>query len=160
MSDNGISLGEHRYGQRKSCGYEECTRVPLVIVPPLGQEAAFGAPRLDHRLALNVDLAPTLADLAGVAPERPTDGLSLRPLLEDPKLAWDRAGLLELWAEEGDFPFAGLRYERWKYLRYVTGEQELYDLSADPYELDNLAAHPDQAAQLGDLAARLDAFPP
>jgi len=50
MSDNGLSLGEHRYGQHKSCGYEECIRVPIVIVPPASLAGSVAVPRVDDRL--------------------------------------------------------------------------------------------------------------
>ena len=158
MSDNGLSLGEHRVSEKKSCGYEECVRVPLIVVPPLGQEAAFDAPRTDARLLLNVDLAPTLAAMAGVTPDRPTDGINILPHLANPALAWRSEGLLELWTDEDRRSFRGLRADEWKYLRYGNGEQELYDLASDPYELDNLAGRPEYAVLLAQLSARLDAL--
>jgi N-acetylglucosamine-6-sulfatase len=154
-SDNGISLGEHRYGGHKSCGYEECVRVPLVIAPPPSRAAQFGAPRTDHRLVLNIDIAPTIADLAGVSPDRPLDGHSIMSGLRDPQAALRTEGMLELWADDQETAFRGLRTERWKYLRYENGEQELYDLESDPYELQNLAANSDHAPLLADLSARL-----
>jgi N-acetylglucosamine-6-sulfatase len=154
MSDNGLSLGEHRYSEKKTCVYEECVRVPLVIVPPPGRAAEFGAPRTDGRLVLNIDLAPTFAELAGIAPGRAVDGLSLLPLLGDPQAPWHAEGGLELWSEEEQVHFVGLRADQWKYVRYEDGEQELYDLGQDPYELDNLAVRPDQAARLAELSAR------
>jgi len=52
--------------------------------------------------------------------------------------------------------FSGLRTGRWKYLRYDNGEQELYDLEADPYELQNLAGRPEMAPLIDDLHARLE----
>jgi len=154
MSDNGLSLGEHRYGEQKTCVYEECVRVPLVIVPPPGRAAEFGAPRTDRRLVLNIDLAPTFAELAGIAPGRAVDGVSLLSALGDPRAPWHAEGGLELWSEEEDIHFVGLRADQWKYVRYEDGEQELYDLGQDPYELDNLAGRPDQAAHLAELSAR------
>jgi N-acetylglucosamine-6-sulfatase len=156
MSDNGLSLGEHRYGQHKSCGYEECVRLPLVVVPPASQSAEFKAPRTDHSLVLNLDLAPTFAEIQGVRPEIAVDGRSLLPLLTDPAASWRRDAILELAAENDEVAFQGLRSDRWKYLRYDTGEQELYDLDIDPYELENLAARPESAATLADLTARLE----
>ena len=161
MSDNGFSLGEHRLAHSKACGYEECARVPLVIVPPPGRMAEFGAPRAEARLVLNIDLAPTLAELTGAAPDRAIDGLSLLPMLTAPESPWRTEGILEFWADEDDgqdVSFKGLRSGGWKYLRYVNGEQELYDLQADPYELDSLAADPAQARRLAELSARLDAL--
>jgi arylsulfatase A-like enzyme len=123
-------------------------------VPPLGRETEFGAPRSDTRLVLNIDLAPTIADLMGAAAARSVDGVSLLPALADPSAEWHTDGGLELWADDDETAFKGLRSGRWKYLRYDTGEEELYDLEADPYELDNLARDPDQAPRLAELSAR------
>jgi N-acetylglucosamine-6-sulfatase len=158
MSDNGISLGEHRYGAHKSCGYEECVRVPLVIVPPPARAAEFGPPRADGRLVLNIDIAPTLADLVGAVPDQPMDGVSLLPALRDQRAVVRTEGLLELSADDEETAFRGLRTDRWKYLRYDNGERELYDLQVDPHELDNLAAGSDHADVVADLSARLDAL--
>ena len=158
MSDNGLSLGEHRFAREKACGYEECVRVPLVVVPPPSRLAELGGPRTDPRLVLNIDLAPTFAELAGVVPDRAVDGRSILPLLADPAAAWRSEAVLELWADDDEMAFQGLRADGWKYLRYDNGEQELYDLGADPYELENLAAQPDRAARRAELAARLDAL--
>jgi N-acetylglucosamine-6-sulfatase len=160
MSDNGLSLGEHRYGLEKSCGYEECVRVPLVIVPPPGRAAEFGAPRADPRLVLNIDIAPTFAELAGATPDRALDGLSLVPALANPGSPWHTEALLELWSEGDNVSFKGLRAGSWKYVRYENGEQELYDLDSDPHELDNLAASPAHSGGLTELSARLDALAP
>jgi len=107
---------------------------------------------------LNVDLAPTLAEIAGAVPDRAADGVSLMPFLADPRSAWRTEGLLELWADGDDMAFQGLRVDGWKYLRYDNGEHELYDLESDPYELSNLAASPDHVARLDELAARLAAL--
>ena len=66
--------------------------------------------------------------------------------------------MLELWADDGEMSFRGLRGERCKYLRYDNREQQLYDLEADPYELESLAANPDHSTGLAELCARLDAL--
>ncbi len=158
MSDNGFSLGEHRLAEGKTCGYEECVRIPLVIAPPPGRMSEFGAPRIDQRLMLNIDLAPTLAELAGAVPDQVIDGVSIVPFLADPRSAWRTEGMLELWANDDDIAFQGVRVDGWKYLRYENGEQELYDLDADPFELSNLAASPDHMARLAELVARLEAL--
>lgn len=158
MSDNGLSLGEHRYDIHKSCGYEECVRVPLVAAPLPGRASEFSLPRTDARLVLNIDLAPTFAALAGARPDRPVDGQSLLPVLADAGSTWRAEAALELWTDHEEVSFQGLRVEGWKYLRYENGERELYDLERDPYELDNLAASPEQAARIAQFSARLDAL--
>lgn len=158
MSDNGLSLGEHRYGRHKSCGYEECIRLPLVIVPPASLAAAAGVPRVDGHVVANIDIAPTIVEALGIAPARPMDGLSLVPLITGAATEWRGEVGLELVSDDEQIGFQGLRGEGWKYLRYANGEQELYDLTTDPYELDNLAGRPEQADRLQELSARLDAL--
>jgi arylsulfatase A-like enzyme len=138
-SDNGLSMGEHRYGPHKSCGYEECVRIPLVIAPPPLLAAELRLPREDDRLVALMDLAPTFAEIAGIRAGHPVDGMSLLPLLDGKETAWRSALGLELWASASETSFQGIVTRDWKHLRYETGEEELYDLVNDPYELENLA---------------------
>src|SRR5213075_32643 len=108
----------------------------------------------------NVDLAPTIADLAGVAPTIPEDGESLVPLLDGTTSELNRSILLRcVPLPHGLHPPKcwAIRTYRWKYIETVqTGERELYDLSVDPYELDNLDGRPAYAETEADLARRLD----
>jgi len=148
-SDNGILHGEHRW-TKKEAPYEEAIRIPLV----LRWDAAGWTARTETALALNIDLAPTIADAAGV-PIPATDGESLLPVLDgrtDPR----RDFLIE--HLEGTNPvttYCAVRSARWKYVRYATGEEELYDLDADPFELENLAARPSEEETLTRLRTRL-----
>ena len=96
----------------------------------------------------NIDIAPTVLDLAGISPSSEIDGISMVPLLENPSSAWRKEILIEHWptvdgTEEGIgsiIPqFFGIRTSEWKYVEYETGETELYNLKSDPYELDNIA---------------------
>jgi N-acetylglucosamine-6-sulfatase len=149
-SDNGILHGEHRW-TKKEAPYEEAIRVPLV----LRWDAAGWKPRTESALALNIDLAPTIADAAGVATPS-TDGESLLPLLEGRSSTWRRDFLIE--HLEGTNPvttYCAVRSARWKYVRYATGEEELYDLDADPLELENLAARSSGKATLDGFRTRL-----
>jgi N-acetylglucosamine-6-sulfatase len=149
-SDNGILHGEHRW-RKKEAPYEEAIRVPLVL---RWDEAAW-SPRTEAALALNIDLAPTIADAAGVATPA-TDGQSLVPVLEDPGSAWRREFLIE--HLEGTNPvttYCAVRSARWKYVRYATGEEELYDLEADPFELENVASDASAGPTLTRLRERL-----
>ena len=151
-SDNGILHGEHRW-TKKEAPYEESIRVPLVV----RWDAAGWTPgtRLPGVLALNIDLAPTIADAAGV-PHPPTDGRSLLPVLGGDRTSWRSDFLIEHMEGTNPIPtFCAVRSERWTYVRYSTDEEELYDLVADPFELDNLAGVPAMRPVLDDRRARL-----
>jgi arylsulfatase A-like enzyme len=145
MSDHGLLLGEHRIRAQKVLTYEEALRIPLVVrYDPL--TARVGS--VDRHLVLNVDIAPTIADLLGleVTPGCPTppygacdggfDGRSLVPLLDGTAAGWRTDILVE------NQQACGVRTERHVFVRYRTGEEELYDLAADPYQLDNLLFGP------------------
>ena len=145
-SDNGLSWGEHRW-VKKEVPYEESIRVPLIVrYDPL---LAAGPPQRSAALALNIDIAPTIADVAGVPAS--TDGRSLLPLLSDPASAdWRRRFLIEHMEGTNPVPtYCAVRTQRFLFARYVTGEQELYDLQVDPYEMTNIAgSSPALAAEL------------
>jgi arylsulfatase A-like enzyme len=159
-SDNGMAWGSHGLTARgKWVPYEEAIRVPLVIrYDPVTHER----PRQDDRLALNIDLAPTLAALAGV--ELPgADGRSLLPLLRQPARlpTWRRDFVVEHLAgpnQLGVPTYCAARSERYKYVVYQTGEVELYDLYRDPNELRNLADRSSLRAVATRMHARLDAL--
>ena len=160
-SDNGWFAGEHRLGVGKQAVYEESIRVPLVC---WGPGVPAGETLAD--LALNIDLAPTIAELAGVTPPAFVDGRSLAPLLrgEPPPVA-RQAALIELFAPADGRrpspvqmnrwhqarsakdvpPYRALRTAEAVYVEYESGERELYDLRVDPYQLDNLANNADPA---------------
>ena len=149
-SDNGILHGEHRW-TKKEAPYEEAIRVPLV----LRWDVARWTAETERALALNIDLAPTIADAAGLAAPR-TDGRSLLSLLDRSSSAWRRDFLIE--HLEGTNPvttYCAVRSARWKYVRYATGEEELYDLEADPFELENVVSRPSAGPTLSHLRARL-----
>ena len=157
ISDNGYAFGEHRLGA-KECEYLVCHRVPFVVVCPAGicAGATPGSVDGDH-YALNVDIAPTIADLAGATPTLAVDGRSLVPILMDTSAAWRT----EWFLHEGTPTLDGIVAEAsdghtYKYVEFsVTGETELYDLDVDPWELANLAGDPAHAAIENDLSARL-----
>jgi N-acetylglucosamine-6-sulfatase len=159
-SDNGLHLGEHRINQKKWTAYEEAIHVPLLVRGP-------GVPRGVSRseMALNNDLAPTFASLAGLTPPSFVDGRSLGPLLSaSPPSTWRSALLVEHWQDENGDPYAAtipdykaLRTGRYLFVRYATTEKELYDLNNDPYELESL--HDTASIELKErLESRLDAL--
>ena len=154
LSDNGFLWGEHRLGG-KIWPYDESIRVPLVVRVPWVHRA-----RTDHHLVLNIDLASTIAQLAGVKPGLRQDGRSLVPLLRGASPRW-RSDFMEeylgesMLADAGPPPFQAVRSKRWLYVEYGNGWRELYDMRRDPYELRNLARDPALAALRLQLARRI-----
>jgi N-acetylglucosamine-6-sulfatase len=156
-SDNGFHGGEHRIKSGKRTPYEESARVPLFVRGP-----GVPAGSKIERLALNTDFAPTFAALASV--EFSADGRSLAPLLGGEDAPWRTSILLEAFTneesagEQANLPnYQAVRTDTHKYVEYNNGETELYDLEADPYELDNIYESADPAL-LVDLKARLEAL--
>ena len=138
LSDNGMTVGNHRLGITKNCAYDECARVPFIVYAPGMYRSGT-----DTHLVANIDLAPTFAELAGAALPQTVDGTSLVPLLQNAEAPWREALLIEHWpTEEGvgsRIPeFYAVRTAGWKYVEYSTGETELFDVENDPYELMNL----------------------
>jgi arylsulfatase A-like enzyme len=150
-SDNGILYGEHRWA-KKEAPYEEAIRVPLVM---RWDAAGWNVgSRMPGTFALNIDLAPTIAEAAG-APHPSTDGRSLLPVLSG-DASWRSDFLVEHMEGTNPIPtYCAVRSERWMYVSYTTGEEELYDLRADPYELENVASDPRHRQVLEDRRARL-----
>lgn len=146
--DNGHMHGEHRIGT-KGVAYEEAVRVPMLIRAP------GAAPREDERLvAMNLDLPATVAEIAGLPPTGA--GLSLGPAILDPTTPELRDHVF-LETAVGNHPvWAGVVTERWKYVEWGNGETELYDMQADPAELDSLHAAPPEDADVAAFAAWVD----
>jgi N-acetylglucosamine-6-sulfatase len=144
-SDNGYFWGEHGLGDKR-WAYEESIRIPMIARYPKLIKAGTA---LDQDV-LNIDVAPTMLDLAGVA--RPADmhGRSVLPLLKNNRAPWRREFLAEYF-EETQFKRApawqAVRGGGWKYIHYgnLDGMDELYDLKADPQEMRN---------RIGDAGAR------
>jgi N-acetylglucosamine-6-sulfatase len=186
-SDNGYHLGQHRLFAGKGTPYEEDINVPFVIYGPDIPSNTV----LEGYLAGNVDIAPTITELAGVIPPSMLEGRSLLPLFDANPPApvdWRQAYLLEYYkssaAEEGSadadgvleppdpddtlalsptLAYHGLRTEQYTYVEYANGFVELYDMSMDPDQLENIASTADPqlvealSAWLKDLyACKLD----
>jgi arylsulfatase A-like enzyme len=151
-SDNGYLIGQHRVLQGKALPYEPSIRVPLVVRGP-----GFPAGVVRRQLTASIDLAPTFAELAGATVQRDVDGVSLLPLASDPAAGAGRDIVVEAGptSRHGPMMYTGIRTGRYVYVEYATGERELYDLTADPYELGNLADDPAVADLQQTLAEEL-----
>jgi arylsulfatase A-like enzyme len=164
-SDNGFYLGEHRLADKRS-GYDESLRIPLVVRDP--RSGVQRATRDD--MVLNIDLAPTFLDLAGVEVPKTMHGKSWKPLLAKapPPGPFRTSFFYEYFREGGGMKAAapalggfntptmtGVRTATHKLLKYRDHPEwtELFDLSADPFELKNLFADAGSAA----LRERLEA---
>ena len=148
-SDNGYFLGEHSSGDKRSL-YDESLRIPFLVRYP----RLFGKGTTVDELVTNVDLAPTFLDLAGVPVPPEMHGASWKELAAGRKPAKWRTGFLaEYYTEQGEVPTCyALRTPTHKLVKYPSHPEwtEVFDLTADPYEIKNLAA--DTA-----LTAKLDA---
>ena len=178
-SDNGIGDGQHRYNEKLSA-YEESIRTLFIVRPPGGT-----SPRAIDRMVLGIDVAPTIAAIAGATPTITVDGRSLLPLMErdeseegDPEedgdeTPWRRMGLLQhtlgVW-DGGDTTAAPREYwalriagERpGSFVYYPTVQSgvtgEYYDLAIDPYQLNNLFADPARQSEVAAITSWLTAM--
>jgi len=149
-SDNGWFAGQHRIKEGKDRPYEESARVPLFVRRP---GVPVGA--TVDKLVLNTDFAPTFAELAGSGFS--ADGRSLTPLLRGEAPPWRSAILLEGFVGKKDHVYGAVRTETHKYVEYGNREEELYDLTNDPYELENVY-ETSAPSLVENLQARLDAL--
>ncbi|WP_285707906.1 sulfatase [Microtetraspora sp. NBRC 16547] len=152
-SDNGFHLGQHRLHPGKTTPFEEDIRLPMVVRGP-----GIAPGSTIDRLCSTVDLAPTFAELGGVLPPAFTEGRSLVPLLQGRDVPWRDAALVEFfqppYAPYAAPSYSVLRTDRYSYVEYGTGERQLYDLAADPYELRNIVETADPFL-VGSFSARL-----
>jgi hypothetical protein len=153
--DNGFFFGEHRSGDKRLM-YEESLRIPLLIrYPPM-----IPAGSTIQQMVLNIDMAPTFLEAAGVPVPAEMQGRSVLPLFGSRPVNW-RTSFLYEYFQEGRFlvpTMLGVRTERWKYVTYPTLQDldELYDLQTDPHELKNLAPDPAFADKLAEMKAELE----
>jgi len=155
--DNGFFWGEHHFTDKR-WPYEESIRIPLIVRHP---EAIRAAGRRASQMVLNIDLAPTLLDVAGLHSPASMDGASFAPVLKDENTRGREAWLYEYFM---DYPYAvpetrAVRTERHKYIEYE-GERgpELFDIIADPREMKNLYGTPEGRALLPGLKQALEAL--
>lgn len=161
--DHGYHLGEHGGLQHKMTLFEEGTRTPLIIAAPGVR------PSVCRGLVELVDLYPTLADLAGLTPPNDLEGISLRPLLNDPAKPWKSAVFAVVGRRKGVVGKVGgldydvnclgrtVRTDRRRYTEWPDGSAELYDQDADPREYVNLAQRPEAAPTVAELRQVLKA---
>ncbi len=176
VSDNGYNLGSHRLAA-KQAPYDESIRVPMFVTGP-----GIPAGAQSSAIVTHADVAPTLLDLAGLAASD-VDGTSLVPLFEASVSTWRNDFLVEF---HGTYGFAGgtldtlaqvqaaiaagkpifiptfraIRSDEWLYVEWYSTaphEYELYDMAADPYQLDNLIATPEGSSQYASTTAALQA---
>jgi len=148
-SDNGFLWGEHQLIDKR-WAYEESIRIPFLVRYPAAQPRGPGE---SERMILNIDLAPTLLDVAGVEIPEYMQGRSILPLLGDPDSPW-RDAFYYSYYREAPFPAPtsrAIRTDRYKYIEYPAREAELFDLERDPREQTNLLA----TAAPEELQARL-----
>ena len=160
-SDNGFFFGEHRLLGGKFLAYEPATRMPLLMRGPGVRPGS-----VTEALAANVDIAPTVLRLARARADRQVDGRSLVPFLRKPERRSRRPILFESFVETNDVgagqrtesaqragqatasllappkDYSGIRFGDYKYIAWPSGEQELYNLARDPYELHSLTRVP------------------
>jgi uncharacterized sulfatase len=153
VSDNGFHLGEHGGLFRKDTLFEGALHVPLIVVAP-----GVGRPgsKVSAPVEL-VDLYPTIVALAGLPTVPDVDGRSLVPLLDDPGAPGWEAAFSYRYVQS---PRRGwsLRTERARYTLWPDGSEELYDHTADPRELRNLADRDDLATLKTRMRGRLEAY--
>ena len=152
MGDNGFSFGEHGLIDKRHF-YEESAKVPLLVRWPTRLKG--GAPI--NALIQNIDIAPTVLDVAGLRAPPHMQGMSIVPLLERTRADWrDRVFYEYYW--EMDFPqtptMFGVRTERYKYIRYhgIWDTNEFYDLNEDPNEMQNLIDAPEHQERIQNFA--------
>ena len=171
VTDNGYLLGEHRR-TAKQVPYEESIRMSMLVRGPGVRSGA-----VNEALVGNIDLAPTIAALAGVTPPGFVDGRSLVPTFDgadsgrqafliaafsgqesDPEELEAEIGLERVLARQGGVtPYRAIRTAERSYVEYrnAAQERELYDLERDPFQLESQHADPDTASERATLSAWL-----
>ena len=175
-SDHGYFYGEHGLDAHRRLAYEETARIPLLIRYP----TEFEPGSTEDAITLNIDVAPTVLAMAGLDFDH-AQGVSLLPLSRGVPTVWRTSFIIEHHTDPpgylsgsfdspdsaprqvsqfirlSDMGYKAVRGERYKYIQYtdLDGMDELYDLHADPYELDNIAGSPQAQSILAQMRAEL-----
>ncbi|HAV64140.1 MAG TPA: sulfatase [Verrucomicrobiales bacterium] len=157
LGDHGFYLGEHGLAG-KWYGHEESIRIPLLVHD--GRAKGIKGGQVREEMVLNIDVAPTVLELAGLKVPTGMQGRSLLPLLNGRSPRWRRDFFYEHNFKHAAIPRSeGVVSADWKYLRYVDTDplqEELYDLRNDRGEVNNLAADAGAARQLAKLRKRFE----
>lgn len=156
FSDHGWHLGEKNHVAKQTL-WERSTRVPLVIVPPKRITDTPRGVRCERPVDL-IDIYPTLLAAAAIPAadsDKHLEGLSLMPWIANPAAPRERPALTTLYSHNHT-----LRDERYRYIRYADGSEELYDHSTDPHEHHNLIAKTKENPELRAAVERLSAWLP
>ena len=143
--DHGWSFGE-KHHWRKFALWEEPTRMPFIWVAPGVTQAGTSSDRTVDLMSVY----PTLCELTGVAKPDYVDGHSIKSLLGNPSAAWNHPAITT-----HGFKNHAVRTEKWRYIQYANGDEELYNEQDDPYEWKNLATDPAHNETKKTLAAWL-----
>jgi arylsulfatase A-like enzyme len=141
-SDHGYQLGEKESWEKFTL-WEKATRVPFIVVAPGVATSNTICPRPVSLL----DLYPTLVELCDLSAADSLEGRSLVPLLRDVNAKWDRPAVMTYL--QGNH---AIRTDRWRYIRYANGDEELYDVASDPHEWTNLGGRDELKPVKDDLA--------
>jgi N-acetylglucosamine-6-sulfatase len=161
-SDHGYWYGEHGLNEERRLAYEEGIRIPLLIRYPTKIKA--GTRYSD--MVLNIDLAPTIIEMAGGRPDGAIQGKSMVPILENRQQKPFRSSFLieyntdSVWPRTVNMGYKAIRTDRYKYIRYneLEGMDEFYDLKKDPFELNNLIGQTSYKAKIGEAKRLLDEY--
>jgi len=158
-SDHGYWYGEHCLDSERRLAYEEAIRIPMLVRYP----RTIKAGTKPIQLVLSIDLAPTLLDMAGVAPGKHLQGKSWVPIFAGKGNGWRSSFLVEYYSDTVmprivKMGYKAVRSQRYKYIHYVDleGMNELYDLDIDPYELHNIIDDPNMVGTLKEMKNELN----
>ena len=142
FGDHGFNLGEKDHWT-KAALWERTTHSPLIIIAP----GIIKANSVCERTVNLMDIFPTLNKLCDFPIKNNIEAMDITPLLKNPILGWDHPSVTTM--GKGNH---SIRTERWRYIHYNDGGEELYDHNTDPNEWHNLAKDPKYADRIKKLS--------